>query len=88
MLTGFSVTLGTSPVNLTDGFELDREMEISVNSLGGGYFIGDENVADGDGYFVAGGTTGVRLTLHGDPVYAVALGETEVVVFVLLNVVK
>lgn len=78
MLTSRTVTVGTTAVDLLDGIDTDRELEVFLRTrlTTGEVLVGDSSVVMGNGFRLNeyNGITPLHLTLHGDTIYAVADG--------------
>jgi hypothetical protein len=89
MLTGRTVTVGTTAVDLLDGIDTDRELAVRLrvrSTSNGELYLGDSSVSSTNGFKVPTSTgEELVLELHGDTLWAVsASGGGNTVVDVLV----
>jgi len=68
MLTAYKVSVGTAAVDLLNGIDADRGLEIYLS--GGPFYVGDSAVTVNTGFPVSGSVP-LRIDLHGETIYAV-----------------
>ena len=89
MLTGYQVSLDdATAVDLLNGIDLDRELEVRLRSFSSAFLVGDSSVTSTNGYQVPGGSGEFQIVLNGDTIWAIAPTSGTATVHVLVNVVK
>lgn len=88
MVTGLQVVVGDmTAVDLLDGLDVDRELEIVLRTNGGNLWLGDDSVTSSTGYSFVPNNDGIRFRLHGDTLWAIS-GSGNVTAYVLVLGVK
>jgi len=84
MLTGLQVVVGDmAAVDLLDGVDVDRGLEVVLRTNGGNLWLGGPGVTSSTGYNFIPNNDGIRFRLHGDTIYAIS-GSGNVTAYVLV----
>lgn len=91
MLTGKTVSVGTTAVDLLSGIDTDRELEVLLRwdaSASNTAYLGDSSVTSTNGFKIYSGEVvqsgqELRVRLHGDTIWAVASGSFSIYVLVV-----
>lgn len=79
MVASFTLSVTTTPIDLLDGVDVDRPLEVF---LLGNIYIGGPDVTASNGFTLPSGAP-LRLDLHGETIYGVSGGSGTVKVLVI-----